>query len=66
MGNLSKEAYQNKLDYIREYNKQNSIRKVVWFNSKNARDMKILEQLNEKKSCSEYIKNLIEQDHKED
>lgn len=66
MGNLSKEAYQNKLDYIREYNKQNSIRKVVWFNSKNARDMKILKQLNEKKSCSEYIKNLIEQDHKED
>lgn len=66
MGNLSKEAYQNKLDYIREYNKQNTIRKVIWFNTKNARDMEILEKLNQKKSCSEYLKNLIEQDHKED
>ena len=64
MSKLSKEAYQNKLNYINEYNKKNATRKVVWFNNTNERDVTLLEYLKTKRSTSEFLKNLIEKDMK--
>lgn len=55
-------GYQNKLEYIRKYNAENCVKKMLQFNKLNKEDMEILEFMENNKPYTTYIKQLIKED----
>lgn len=64
MANCRKDtkAYENKVEYIKKYVKENYKYKNFTFNLKNEEDIKIMEFLDKQESQSAFVKQLIK-DH---
>lgn len=63
MANCRKDtkAYENKVEYIKKYVKENYKYKNFTFNLKNDDDVKIMEFLEKQESQSAFVKQLIKQ-----